>query len=157
MKYLKYLSKILGGLSVGLKYFSAKIGLSTVLKYLKISLSAVLKYLKIPLRAALKYIKYFSALIGLTALLKFLGRIIGFCWRVLLKYFGVTVGLLSSIFFGLTIYGKYYAHGGTHANIEHFMLYNGQMINFDITVIIFPGFVASILLLLLSVKDFFRK
>jgi len=72
-----------------------------------------------------------------------------------LKYLGLVISLLSSALFSLTLYGKYFTHGET--SVEHFMLYNDQLIRFDITIILWPGLIASLFLVLFVIKDFRRK
>lgn len=74
-----------------------------------------------------------------------------------MKYFGLLIGILSSALFSLTLYGKYFTHGEAKANIEYLMLYNDQLILFDITQIIWPGLVSSTLLLFFVVKSWRTK
>lgn len=70
-----------------------------------------------------------------------------------MKYLGLIIGLLSSALFSLTLYGKYFTHGEAKANVEYLMLYNDQIIRFDITVIIWPGLISSTLYCFLWLKS----
>jgi len=71
-----------------------------------------------------------------------------------LKYLGLVISILTSALFSLTLYGKYFTHGELKKNIEYLMLYDDQLILFDITQIIWPGLIASLFLVLFVIKDF---